>query len=252
MPAKPSFRDVFGAFLFYFLAQLLVAPLLFQPVHRFATGGWHGSVDWILSSNVRPWFNFFMILVMSLMVGLYAFYLERSSLSSIWGRFKSSPRLPLKILGYWCLAYPAVLFVNHAIHALMERWVLIPEADQSAVEQVRAAFSQPGLYLLTSLAIMTLVPAVEEILFRGYLQQWLKRFLPTALSVLLTALVFAVFHFASDQGWMNVELIGALFTFSLFLGFVRERYDSLNASILLHGTFNGMSILLLTLQEYLK
>ncbi len=51
---------------------------------------------------------------------------------------------------------------------------------------------------------------------------------------------------------MNVELIAALFTFSLFLGMVRERYNSLNAPIFLHGIFNGMSILFLTAQELVK
>lgn len=252
MSPKPSFRDVFGAFVFYFLAQLLVAPLLFQFVHRFVTGHWEGVLGWIAIPEIHSWWNFFMILVVAAMMGLYTFYIEKHSLAVIWGKFKTSSQLPLKIFGYWCIAYFTVLIVNNGVHFLMERWVQFPVTDQMAVEQVRGAFSQPILYGLTSFSIITLVPAIEEILFRGYLQQWLKRYLSPVYSILIVAVIFAFFHFSIEQKWMNVELIAALFTFSLFLGFVRERYHSLNASIFLHGTFNGMSILFLTLQELLK
>lgn len=252
MQEKPCFRDVFGVFIFYFLAQFAVAPALIHLIHRYVTGEWGGTVDWLFGLEIRPWWNFFMILVVAATIALYVFWVERRTLKSVWGNFTLSFKLFFKIFGYWCIAYPIVVVVNHGVNMLMEKWIEFPVTDQVAVEQVKSAFSQPLLYLLTSIAIMVLVPAVEEVIFRGFLQQWLKRYFSVITSILIAAFVFALFHFSMDQGWMNVELITALFVFSLFLGAVRERYQSLNASIMLHGIFNGMSLLLLTIQENLK
>ncbi len=248
---KPTLRDVFGAFVFYFLAQFLIAPLAFQLIYRLMSGKWEGAFEWIQTPHIRPWWNFLMIVFVALTMGLYVFVVERRVLSSIWGSFKSSSFSILKAFGYWAVAYFAVLLANNVVHFLMEKWMDFPAIDQTAVEQVRSAFSQPVLYVLTSLSIITIVPFVEEVLFRGYLQQWLKNYFSVRLSILMSAFIFSLFHFSSDQGWTNIEIIASLFTFSLFLGFVRERYGSLNASILLHGIFNGMSVLFLTIQELL-
>jgi hypothetical protein len=254
MPSpKPYFRDVIGAFLFYFLAQVLAVPLFFQLIHMARTGGeWKGGVDWMLSDPVRPWFYLSLIFLTSLVMAIYVLLIDRVSLAAIWGKTQLSSTNALIMFGMWCIAYPLVLVVNNGTHMLLERWVQIPDTDQSAVEQVRQAFSHPFLYAATALGIMTLVPVIEEILFRGYLQQWLKRRLSVPYSVVAASLTFAVFHFSLHQGWMNVELIAALFTFSLFLGFVREKYESLNAAICLHGIFNGMTLAVLTVQEWMK
>jgi membrane protease YdiL (CAAX protease family) len=249
MSEKPCLRDVFGVFVFYFLAQIALAPLLIQLIHWIATGQWTGAVDWAFGVEIRPWLNLFMILVLAATISLYVFWIEKRTLNVVWGDFALTKKLFLKIFGYWCIAYPIVSVVNNGINYLMEKWVTFPVTDQVAVEQVKSAFAQPVLYALTSLGITILVPAVEEIVFRGFLQQWLKRYFSVYASVIITAIVFAFFHYSDTQGWMNVEIIVALFVFSLFLGGVRERYQSLNASIMLHAIFNGMTLLFLTIQE---
>ncbi len=250
---KPYFFDVLGAFLFYLLAQVLVVPFFFQLLHLTRTGGeWTGGVDWMLSDPIRPLFYVALIIFTAIAMAVYVLIVDRASLSAIWGKYPLSSSHFLVMFGVWCIAYPLVLGVSNGTHLLMERWVTIPEMDQSAVEQVRQMFAHPFLYAITAFGITTLVPIVEEILFRGYLQQWLKRYVSVTLSVVVASLIFAFFHFSLHQGWMNVELIAALFTFSLFLGYVREKYQSLNASICLHGIFNGITLAVMTVQELLK
>ena len=246
---RPSFRDVFGAFTFYFFAQLLLIPVAAQVAHRVYAGQWTGAVEWVGSSAVRPWINLMMVAILFMTITVYTFRIEKGSLKQIWGKFLTPASLPLKALGYWCLAYPCLLIISNMSHSLLSRWITFPVVDQIAVQQVRLSQSDPVLYMLTALSIVTLVPFVEEVLFRGFLQQYLKNHLSVFASVVVTAVVFAFFHFSMEQGWTNVELIAALFTFSLFLGYIREKSQSLNGSILLHGIFNGMSLLFMSLQQ---
>jgi membrane protease YdiL (CAAX protease family) len=79
---------------------------------------------------------------------------------------------------------------------------------------------------------------VEELLFRGTLQQFLKKYFPVKTSIAITALVFACFHYSSAQDLGNFSLIPSLFVFACFLGYTYERQGSIFASIGLHITFN--------------
>ncbi len=249
MLQRPFSRDVFGAFTFYFAAQFLLVPIIAQILHRAMTGEWKGIVEWVGGATVRPWLTLMTVLIMFIAMAVYAFSIEKGALKGIWGKYHLPFTLPFKAFGYWCLAYPCVLIVNGLVHVIISKWVAVPVVDQIAVQQVKSSLSDPLLYLLTSISIVTMVPFVEEVLFRGFLQQYLKNYFSVFASVAIAAGVFALFHFSLEQGWMNVELIAALFTFSLFLGWIRERYQSLNASIILHAIFNGMSLLFLSFQE---
>lgn len=252
MTEKPTTRQLAGVFIFYFVAQLLFAPAAIQLIHRFATGSWSGAVTWAMNPSYRPYWNLLIVAITGLTIGAYALILERDSLKSIWGKFTLSLSLFFKMYGYWFLAYPLVLIVSHLMQWALSFWVVVPETDQIAVDQVRSVFAYPTLYFFTALMIVTVVPMIEEILFRGYLQQWLKNFFSPFWCVAISGFIFSFFHYATDQGWMNVVLILALFTFSLFLGYVRERYQTLNASIMLHAIFNAMSIIQLTVEELFK
>lgn len=218
-------------------------------VHRAYAGVWTGTMEWVGTAEVRPWINLLMITVLFLVIALYTFKVERSALLEVWGRFTTPPTLPFRAFLYWCAAFPCVLVISNAAHALLSLWITFPVVDQVAVQQVKLSLSNPFLYMLTSFSIVTMVPFVEEVLFRGFLQQYLKRYFPVSISIVAAAAIFALFHFSTDQGWMNVELIAALFAFSLFLGYIRESYQSLNGSIMLHSIFNGMSLLFLSVQE---
>jgi hypothetical protein len=94
---------------------------------------------------------------------------------------------------------------------------------------------------LNTLAFFTLIPAAEEILFRGWLQGWLlqKRWF-TQLSMkvsranVCTSLIFAIAHL-----WQHaLILLPEYFIVSLVLGHFRERYRGIMVPILLHGYYN--------------
>jgi hypothetical protein len=98
------------------------------------------------------------------------------------------------------------------------------------------------------LLLMTVVvyPILEEIVFRGLLQDGLTRVLPTkqlgglSLANVLTSLLFVCVHLFM-QPWQWALLV--LFP-SLVFGFSKERYQSLWAPIILHCSYNLGFVLL--------
>ena len=75
----------------------------------------------------------------------------------------------------------------------------------------------------------------EEILFRSYLFDALRRFLPGGLTVFLTALLFAFVHF-------QFLYFIPLFILGLVLGWARLKSDSLRPSIFLHMLNNAIAL----------
>jgi hypothetical protein len=95
--------------------------------------------------------------------------------------------------------------------------------------------------LLHSIALFTLIPLSEEIIFRGLLQGellhrlWFKR-TTAGLSRAnwCTSLVFAAAHI-----WQHALLLAhGYFLVSLVLGHFRERYRGIMVPVLLHGYYN--------------
>jgi membrane protease YdiL (CAAX protease family) len=86
-----------------------------------------------------------------------------------------------------------------------------------------------------------LYPVIEEIVFRGVLQEFLQARLrpwqlgPLTLANLLTSLVFTALHFINHPPlWA-----AAVFLPSLLFGLTKERSGSLTAPIVLHVFYNS-------------
>ncbi|OYW41821.1 hypothetical protein B7Z28_02090 [Candidatus Saccharibacteria bacterium 32-45-3] len=92
--------------------------------------------------------------------------------------------------------------------------------------------------VLVFVGLVVLPPIFEEIIFRGYLYGRVRlwwRFVPTAL---LTSVMFGVVH-----GQWNVGI--DVFILSLVMCYVREKFDSIWPSIIMHMLKNGLAYFLL-------
>lgn len=87
--------------------------------------------------------------------------------------------------------------------------------------------------VLTMLACVA-APVCEEILFRGFLLNGLRRSVPTWLAVVWSALLFAVVH--PVPGWPMVFLVGC----ATAMVFVHGRF--LPAAMALHATYNFVAL----------
>jgi len=147
----------------------------------------------------------------------------------------------------WCISFPCVLIVG-----LCARYISIwiwgqADIEQVAVKQLKLTMGIPYLFGLMAFAIIIVVPVMEELLFRGFLQNFLKRYLGRNWAMVLAAVIFALAHFSPSQGVGNFQLILSLLALSFFLSFIYEREQTLFASMALHMAFNGFSVMLITL-----
>lgn len=149
----------------------------------------------------------------------------------------------------WFLALPLVMAWASVVEYLMENLLGYSGKEQSAVLAIKKGSSDPFTFAILIFFIALVVPVMEEILFRGYLQNWLRNYLKAWPAIVLTSAIFAFFHYTPDQGGSNITILSSLFILSCFLGWLVERTGSLRSSIALHATFNTMSIIFILLKD---
>lgn len=143
----------------------------------------------------------------------------------------------------WVLSFPLVLSLNQLFEALVLKFFeqsSLP--DQMAVRFLKATFSHGPSLFFAIMSIVVLAPLVEETLFRGFLQTFIRKHLGPKQAILITSVCFSFFHFSMQQGLGNIPIILSLFVLALFLGFTYEKRGSLLASMILHSAFNTVSV----------
>ena len=101
--------------------------------------------------------------------------------------------------------------------------------------------------IIYAIALFTLIPLAEEILFRGLIQGWLleKRWFSLLSAGVSRANWGTSVLFASVHAWQHaLMLVPGYFIVSLLLGHFRERYRGILVPVLLHGYYNlGLMII---------
>lgn len=232
------------AFALFFFMQVVFVPLLLLLILMLING--QSNFDALTSSSrVQGWFNFISILGGGAGVALAFTLLHSQEKKSVLG--KSRFALSDFLLGAmaWVVSFPIVSMISELITVLFLLFFNYSPVDQVAVKHLKAISSDPLLFTVTLLTVFAYVPVVEEVLFRGFLQTWLRSKMSRFPAIGLTSFIFSLFHFSTSQGITNVELIFALFVLSCFLGFIYEKQRSIWAPIGLHAIFNGVSAMVI-------
>jgi membrane protease YdiL (CAAX protease family) len=188
------------------------------------------------------------VLIGFMLVGFYVYCHTQAKdvFAKIWKNPDvQPPTSPLYdfILGVmaWLVAFPVVQVVGQ----LMDMFLLVifrfEGYEQVAVKYLKTTLENPAMTILALISIVIIAPLVEEFLFRGALQTYLKRHFQPKTAIVITSVCFGLFHFSPEQGFGNISLIASLFVFGIFLGYVYEKQGSLYASIGLHLIFNFIS-----------
>ncbi len=158
--------------------------------------------------------------------------------SSRWADFlrfrRPDLRLVLLAVAAWIALYPAVNWLGQLNQGMpMPEWLQQWEAQQMAlIEQVLMG----DLSLGFSLAVMALTPAIcEEVLFRGYFQRQVERGTGVAIGIILSGVVFAIFHLRLSQV-LPLALLG------IFLAYLAWRTGSLWIPVIIHFLNNAYAV----------
>lgn len=139
---------------------------------------------------------------------------------------------------------PVILLATWVIGVIIS--LVNPEgrAPQVALEILSRLRGEGILFWVLLLSIVFIVPYVEEMLFRGFLQGFFNGLVHPTLSIVLTSAAFALFHYSPSQKSSNFEIMIGLFVFSLLSSKIRIKEDSIYASIGMHGGFNATALCL--------
>jgi len=92
-------------------------------------------------------------------------------------------------------------------------------------------------FILLFLAIVIIAPVGEELLFRGFLQQFLEQhWKDVTRAILVTSLFFAIIH-------MNSYWLIQIYILGIFLGYLSWRTGSVIPSLILHAINNGTALI---------
>ncbi len=132
----------------------------------------------------------------------------------------------------WAGYFMAVMAVVAAMAALMPT---VLEQAQDIGFRPDGALSEK---IYAGLIVVIAAPLVEELVFRGYLQGSLRRYLPWWGAGIITSLAFGAVH-----GQLNVGI--DTFVLSLVACYFRERTGAIWAGVGLHAIKNGLAYYLL-------
>lgn len=248
---KPSFRlpllYLIGAFGSYIASVVIILPL-FYLILAYVNGLPFGQFAHLSAYFAKKTITILQLISMLMIVGsvfLYFFLIKKEVRNKI--LFGDEARKIWRNIGLGILtlaiAYPIVLFVNIIISWVVKSLFGPVTVEQLAVKELKNLVHMPLYFGLFALFVCILVPFIEELLFRGFLQTYLRNYLGVGGSIILTSAIFAFAHFSKEQGVGNIELLGTLFVLALFLGFLYERQRNLFASFGLHMAFNTSSII---------
>ena len=232
-----KFKHVFSLFFIYLTTSFFIPPFLvilpqFKRLPPIIALGWIQAITLTLSL---------------LLIYLYAQTLHLHGMKRLWKESeKESPPL-LYDMGVgalcWLLTFPLITVLDQLIDIVVRSLFEIKQYEQVAVRFLKMALGHPVLLVIALITIIIVAPFLEEFLFRGVLQNFLKKHLGRKSAIALSSFIFALFHFAPSQKAGNIALLISLFAFACFLGFLYEKRRSLFAPIGLHMTFNLMSAL---------
>ena len=225
-----------------FIILSLLGPLLFihivTPIGKAL--GISGS-NWVV--YVMTSLQIASEIAIILLISLYAFAHKRIDLKGI---FKTSKTNIFIDIGFgalcWLISFPVVAAVDGALESFNLYFFGSEGPNQLAIEFILRLMKTPGYLWLGLLVTIFLAPLIEEFIFRGCLQTYLRNRVKRIQAIILSSLAFAFIHLSPAQGIGNIPLFGSIFAFGLYLGFVYEKRGSLFASFALHATFNAISI----------
>lgn len=241
LPSYPTpplrFKHVASVFAIYLGATFFLSHYLYLLLQRLSSssGGASPSLALIFSTQ------FFLIFTLAIALIAYC----RTQASKIFSavvknRASFSSRLFDWGLGFasWLLAFPIVVAIGQLCDLLLYLIWGVENYEQVAVRYLKTSLQSLPLQAMALISIIIIAPIIEEFLFRGTLQTYLKKHFNAKAAIFITSACFAFFHYSPEQGLGNLSLLPSLFTLASFLGFVYERQGSLYASIGLHMAFN--------------
>lgn len=225
---RNAFGYWFGAFLLGNIASLLAMVLVWRP----ETTGEPAPIGATAASAFGLWTVFFLFLLL-LSRGIGSRSMRHDYGLAVTGR-DVLIGLPL---GVFC-QFVLVNIVNWPLSRVFPEHFSAEEVERRARELSDSAHG--AWVILLVLVVVVGAPVIEELVYRGLVQQGLANSLGPVKSWLIAAVLFAAIHF------QPIEFPG-LFAFALVLGWCYRSTNRLGLCIITHMAFNASGLVLVSL-----
>jgi membrane protease YdiL (CAAX protease family) len=239
-PSKNSSAATRGAVsavlvtIFLYLFGQLLGGFVASIYPRLKGWSYDQRINWLTNTIIGQFW--YVLVVEAITLGTLFLYLKnRGGSRAQLGLTK--PRLidiPYAIFGF--IAYIVALEV--AVVAIVKP--LFPSINITQHQDV--GFSTVTSHrdlMLAFISLVVLPPIVEEIVFRGFLFNGLKRAMPVVWAGIATSLLFAAPHLLESDNGRLLWIAGIdTFILSIVLVYVRQKTSRLYAGMLIHGVKN--------------
>ena len=127
-------------------------------------------------------------------------------------------------------AFTAIIIVS----AILSRF--LDAGDEQGLVPKSWDSSRAAPFIANALVVAIVAPFVEELLYRGLGYGLLTQFIPVLPTILITGLAFGLGHGL-------VLGLPVLAFFGITLAWLRSETDSVYPGMIVHGTFNGLALL---------
>lgn len=153
---------------------------------------------------------------------------------------------PLKIKWQWIVESVLVVVGVNSLEMLIEYLQTkfgfsLPEFSKSNLDILNPSSRSIWLYLVFILSIGIIGPICEEILFRGAIYSWFRRYYKPWIGILISSLFFGLLHFETMLRMIFAISIGA------YMAWMYEREKNLAAPITFHILNNSIVVTLMFL-----
>lgn len=142
-----------------------------------------------------------------------------------------------KLVNYILLGMITVLFLAVSYNILLN---FIPIDPPGSVAGSAVGDSTENIYSISVLFffIVILAPTLEELFFRGVVQDYFTQEYTFIFSIIITSLFFSLVHFNMYYGVGAILSLGMIFGYGLILGFTYEKTRTLIVPIIIHILIN--------------
>lgn len=149
-------------------------------------------------------------------------------------------------VGWLALRHPATHYFGVGVFLVFSVTVMamVVEIPAKAYPMLELFKDPDALWVLGAFGVLV-APAIEEIVFRGFLYAALEHVHGTGVAVIATSALFSFVH-GSQYGWQWQNLLILLWV-GLILGAIRAQTQSTKATTLVHASYNGLLFAILIL-----
>ena len=199
-------------------------------------------LDSVMPSAIENYLQYLLYVVLA----LYGSFLFKDRLIQQWNEIRKTKRkFFFEVLKGWLLLF--IMTILFALLSEILKQVLGLSGQGQNEASIQSAFKEQPLLIAVFACVIG--PLVEELFFRQTLLRYLRKSLPTWLSIFIVGLAFALTHMHSLDlsEWINaIYYLGGGLAFSII--YVKEK-ENIYYPLVVHMIMNSLSFISLAISS---